>query len=354
VSELTRQSDDAGKTEDRRFSRAGRRSFLIFALIAGAIFAGAVVYQYQHFMNLKAEMVGDGRNVDSYQFDLSDFRGDRSLLVASGLPKDGQPAIDDPRVLSMADVDRRNRSPHSRVIVSRDKVVGVEINGEARAYPIRVLNWHEVVNDVVGGVPVAVTFSPISRAAVVFDRRVGDQTLRLGFSGLVYQHNLVMYDRRDDPSRESLWPQLRFEAISGPMAGRPLNVLPGRLTMWGKWREAHPETTLAVGLTVGSFEDRYERAPYEREFAVGETVFPVRPMPPAASETGVDPFAVVAAYRTPDADGVEGSAARWLVTTEDHAIPPGVPAAYARFFAWYAQHPDRTRIVDPSPDAGDD
>lgn len=375
------------KTQGRRFSPAGRRSFLIFAAVACAIFIAAVVYQWRHFMHLKAKMVGDGQNVASYQFDLSDFRGDRDLLVASGLPKNGQPALDHPRAIDTDAVDRRNRNPHSRVIISRDKVIGVTIDGQARAYPVRVLNWHEVVNDSLAGVPIAVTFSPISRAAVVFDRRLNDQTLRFGFSGLVYQHNLVLHDRRDDPADESLWPQLRFAAIAGPRAGARLRVLPARLVQWGQWREAHPDTTLMLGRDADAWQDRYERAPYERAFATGQTVFPVDPPPPPESETGIDPFAVVAAYqpapaarphpgpnapadadprddasatpnpasdRDPDGEGDRDGhgdghgdrdapdprrAPGWRLVTDPAQIPPGRPAAYARYFAWHAQHP---------------
>lgn len=330
--------DTADKTQSRRFSKAGRRSFLIFAAVATAIFAASVAYQYRYFMNLKARMVGDGQTVASYQYDLSNFQGDRDLLVASGLPKNGQPPIDNPRTIGPDEVDRRNRSPHSRLIVSRDKVIGVVINGQARAYPVSRLNWHEVINDTIDGVPIAVTFSPISRSAVVFDRRVNDEELKFGYSGLVYQHNLVLYDRRADPADESLWSQLGFKAISGPMAGAALTVLPSRLVQWGDWRAAHPETKLMLGRPNDSWQDRYERAPYEREFAVGETVFPVEPMPPSEDPAGLEPFATIAAYR-PDAAGP------WRVVSDDATVPRDVSTVYARYFAWHAQHHADSTVV---------
>jgi hypothetical protein len=119
-------------------------------------------------------------------------------------------------------------------------VVGVEIDGDARAYPIMILNHHEIVNDVVGGVPVAVTFCPLCNTALVYDRRVGDMVLTFGVSGLLYKSNLVMYDEKT----ESLWVQITSEAIQGPLHGTKLTLISSTVVEWGTWREKYPQSLL--------------------------------------------------------------------------------------------------------------
>ncbi len=119
-------------------------------------------------------------------------------------------------------------------------VIGLEIDGDARAYPIAILNHHEIVNDVVGTVPVAVTFCPLCNSALVFDRRVGDQTLTFGVSGMLFRSNLIMYDEET----ESLWLQLTAEAIQGPHHGDRLTVLAVTVVDWGTWKAAHPHSLL--------------------------------------------------------------------------------------------------------------
>jgi hypothetical protein len=133
------------------------------------------------------------------------------------------------------------------------------------------------------------------------------------------------------------------------MAGERLKVLPSRLVSWGDWRAAHSGTTLMLGRQADAWQDRYERAPYERAFATGQTVYPVEPMPPDAPETGLDPFAVIAAFKPEQGDNSEradGGGTRWLVTGDDERVPPDRPTAYARWFAWYAQHPQQNRVID--------
>lgn len=119
-----------------------------------------------------------------------------------------------------------------------DRVIGVEINGEARAYPLRILNVHEIVNDEIGGRPVAVTYCPLCRSGLVFDRRVSGETLTFGVSGKLLNANLVMYDRQT----ETYWSQLNGTAIVGSLVPRQLTLLPSSITTWREWREAHPDT----------------------------------------------------------------------------------------------------------------
>ena len=153
---------------------------------------------------------------------------DLADVVDGGQPPDGIPALDAPRFQRTGDV---------RWVDDSEQVLALEVGGEARAYPVQVLTQHEIVNDTVGGVPVAVTYCPLCASGVAFDRRVGDRVLSFGTSGMLYLSDLVMYDRQT----ESLWPQIEGAAVAGVLTGTELAVLPGSLVSWRQWREAHPD-----------------------------------------------------------------------------------------------------------------
>jgi hypothetical protein len=126
-------------------------------------------------------------------------------------------------------------------LVDETAVIGVERDGRARAYPLAVLDWHEVVNDSFGG-PLLVTYCPLCGSAVVAERTVAGSATLFGVSGKLYRGDLVMYDA----ATESLWSQLLATAIQGPRTGDRLSILPSRLTSWGSWREAHPDTEVLL------------------------------------------------------------------------------------------------------------
>ena len=141
------------------------------------------------------------------------------------------PSIDDPRFVA---ADR------ATWLAAADLVIGVEIDGTARAYPLRILNVHEVVNDEVAGRPLAVTYCPLCRSGVVFSRAVGGRTLSFGVSGKLLDANLVLYDRQT----ETYWSQIEGEAIVGPLVPTRLELVPSAITTWDEWRRGHPETTV--------------------------------------------------------------------------------------------------------------
>ena len=152
---------------------------------------------------------------------------DLEEIVSGGQPPDGIPALDDPGFQRTGDV---------HWVDDEEQVLVVEVGAEARAYPVQVLTLHEIVNDTVGGVPVAVTYCPLCASGVAFDRRVGDRVLSFGTSGRLYRSDLVMYDRQT----ESLWPQIEGRAVAGVLTGKELTVLPASLISWEQWRAAHP------------------------------------------------------------------------------------------------------------------
>ena len=119
----------------------------------------------------------------------------------------------------------------------REPVIGLAINGEAKAYPLRVLTWHEIANDEIGGLPVAVTYCPLCNAAIVFDRRVEGRVLEFGVSGKLRHSDMVMYDRQT----ESWWQQFQGEAIVGALVGKQLTFVPSRLESWERFKARHPD-----------------------------------------------------------------------------------------------------------------
>lgn len=156
-----------------------------------------------------------------------------SEIRSGGPPKDGIPAIDDPTFVGVDEV---------RDLGRHEPVISLAIGGDMRAYPLRVLIWHEIVNDTVGGVPVAVTFCPLCNSAVVFDRRLEGRVLDFGTTGKLRNSDLVMYDRQT----ESWWQQFLGEAIVGELTGARLRMLPSRLESFARFKARAPEGRVLV------------------------------------------------------------------------------------------------------------
>lgn len=177
-----------------------------------------------------------------------------SELQAGGPPKDGIPAIDAPRFVSQDEA--------AAWVEPQEPVILLRFGGGAKVYPLQVLTWHEVVNDSLGGVPVAVTFCPLCYSAVAVDRRVrtgaGERTLTFGVSGLLRHSDLVMYDRQT----ETLWQQFTGEALVGDLVGTSLTVLPAQIVSFGQARGSAP------GAPVLSRETGHDR-PYGQNPYVG-------------------------------------------------------------------------------------
>ncbi len=144
------------------------------------------------------------------------------------LTPDSIPAIDEPTFVSTAEAD---------FLAAREPVVALEIDGDARAYPVQIMVWHEIVNDVVGGVPVAVTYCPLCNSALAYEREVGGRLLDFGTSGSLYNSALVMYDR----PTESLW--LHFEGLSieGELEGTRLEFIPVQMIAFDEFRARYPD-----------------------------------------------------------------------------------------------------------------
>lgn len=173
-----------------------------------------------------------------------------------GADRDAIPAITEPAF--EADWSGVDANP----LADNDRVLGIERAGEARAYPLRVLAWHEVVNDEVGG-PLLVTYCPLCGSGVVAERRVGGEAAQFGVSGLLWNSDLVMYDAQT----RSLWSQIAATAIRGPATGNRLSLVPASLTTWATWREDHPDTRVLLppprSRTLDGIVERdYDTNPY--------------------------------------------------------------------------------------------
>lgn len=154
-------------------------------------------------------------------------------IISGGPPRDGIPPIDDPMFVPAQEIED---------IDGREPVILFPLEGESRAYPLRVLTWHEIVNDEVDGMPVAVTYCPLCNAAIVFDRQVAGQTLSFGTTGKLRHSDLIMYDR----STETWWQQFSGDAIVGALAGTELTMLPSRIVSFDSFRAAHPDGLVLV------------------------------------------------------------------------------------------------------------
>jgi len=250
------------------------------AAVVVAFFVLVAVVQIGHVLRSRDhEVVGDGRDPASYGFDLTSLTVPREFLAAA-MPKDTLTPLVATRLLQPEQVDSLNRAERGKYLVGDDRVIGVVVGGVARAYPVRVLAWHEVVNDTLGGLPLAVCWHPLSGVAVVLDRRHGEEILELGVSGLVWNSHHLLYDRRPEANRESLWAPLLTSAVAGPAVGDTLTVIPSALVSWRDWRTAMPHTT--VPYPEPEMRAAYKRDPYGN-YTSGDVIrFPLRDLPPVS------------------------------------------------------------------------
>lgn len=154
-------------------------------------------------------------------------------ILSGGPPKDGIPSIDNPKFIPVSSVNNLGEF---------EPVITLSINNDVRAYPLRVLTWHEIVNDVVGGVPVAVTYCPLCNAAIVFERTVDSEAVEFGTTGMLRKSDLVMYDRKS----ESWWQQFTGEAIVGTHTGQKLKMVPVRVEGFKTFATAYPDAKVLV------------------------------------------------------------------------------------------------------------
>ncbi len=275
-------------------------------------------------------------------FDFSKHNIPTSEILSGGPPKDGIPAILEPKFVSAS---------QARFLKEDDRILGLLINGEAKAYPIKILNWHEIVNDSVGGQKVFVTYCPLCGTGMAFDAMIQGKHHTFGVSGLLYKSDVLMYDHQT----ESLWSQISQEAVTGPQTGTGLKLLSLIHTSFGAWKQAHANT-LVLSTDTGYQRD-YRRDPYVAYSKNDRLMFPVGKIdaryPTKTWVIGIEYRGITRAYPFPelssgsnifsDSFGSEVVQIRFDLPSRTARIQnqagEDLPSVVAYWFAWIAFHP---------------
>jgi hypothetical protein len=274
-------------------------------------------------------------------FALSNLRVDAADIREGGPLRDQIRSVDAPKFVEL---------PQATWVARETEVLGVVVGGEARAYPVRMLDYHQIVNDVIGDVPIAVTYDPLAGSPLVYSRRVDGKTLSFGVSGLLYNHNFLMYDRET----QSLWSQFLGRAIAGPLAGRQLERLPVRQETAGAWIARVGETRFLRHPDPERIH--YQVSPYSAYWIEDRILFPVKARDERfhAKELvlGVivdgKPRAYLGSIVTREGgkldERIAGKRVQVRYSTErgtfDWEVDEGVEVAEAYWLAWKAFHPD--------------
>lgn len=273
-------------------------------------------------------------------------------ILSGGPPRDGIPAINEPKFESAGEADW---------LRDKDRVLALVIQGQARAYPIRILNWHEIVNDKVGDQRFAVTYCPLCGTGVVFAANIANTSLQFGVSGLLYNSDVLLYDR----NTESLWSQIMGKAVAGKLKGTLLPQIPVTHTSWKDWVKNHPDT-MVLSRDTGSRRN-YRNSPYAGYEKTRRLYFKVSHKSPANYHPkerviGVEINGHFKAYpykelskngKAEFTDSFAGSNLKisWneeaqsgnITNTDGKALP--VISSY--WFAWFTFHPDTEIYTAP-------
>jgi len=258
-------------------------------------------------------------------------------ILSGGPPKDGIPALTYPKT-ETAEAANHWLNDH-------DLVLGIVVDGKARAYPIRIMNWHEIVNDRIGQHAFVLSYCPLCGSGMAFDTND-----RFGVSGMLYQSDVLLYDKKT----ESLWSQLMMQAVAGPRAGEKLRQFPIEHSAWVSWKTAHPDTDV-LSRHTGYHRD-YSRNPYAGYEDVSGTYFPVYNhdgrLPAKAWVIGLSMDNHHIAWKLDDLKTTGSHQMQWrqhklairvqgesvqIRDTESNRL---LPVTRLYWFAWTAFHPD--------------
>lgn len=278
-------------------------------------------------------------------FNFDDLRIPRNEILHGGPPKDGIRALTEPASVPVSSADFIN---------SDQRVVGVVVNNQARAYPIGILNYHEAINDILGDTPILIVYCPLCDSVTVTDRRIDDITHEFGISGLLFNSNVLLFDRADD----SLWSQLLFKAVSGPNAGKSLiHFNDWQLTTFGNWTKQYPQSTV-VSFNTGIGGQDYNVYPYGDYPITDDLIFPVdtsdkrlnikEPIIAVKYGNTAKAYPIYVIQRSTDGvitDTIEGEPLILKASFKDNSIrivqaPESAFVVHTFWFAWAANEPN--------------
>ncbi len=273
-------------------------------------------------------------------------------ILAGGPPRDGIPALSNPKFVSAEKAD---------FVKKDDRVLGLFINGEAKAYPIKIMNWHEIVNDTVGGKKVMISYCPLCGTGMAFDPNIKGKHYTFGVSGLLYKSDVLMYDHQT----ESLWSQIKQEAVTGKRTGTRIKMINLSHTTWEGWKKKHPKT-LVLSTDTG-YTRNYFRDPYTAYAGNDLLMFPVGKIderyPTKAWVLGVTlsgqskgyPFIELKNAPRSFTDTIGKETIKIVYEPQyrtthvfDHKGKE-IPTIIAYWFAWSAFHPDAAVYTAPLP-----
>jgi len=281
-------------------------------------------------------------------FDLDEPLVAEDQIKRGGPPRDGIPSIDNPKFVSAVDVG---------YLKADDRVLGLVINSEARAYPIAILNWHEIVNDEFAGQAVVISYCPLCGTGMAFEPEL--PVKEFGVSGLLYNSDVLLYDRET----ESLWSQIMSKAISGPLKGRNLKSLPLTHTSWQDWITRHPDS-LVLSTNTGYKRD-YSKSPYGGYEKSNQIFFPVSASNKRFHKKewvlGINigktfkayPFSELAKTSGRIEEDISGQVITILFDRKNSSASARdeqgkeIPTVMSFWFAWYAFHPDTKIFLAP-------
>ncbi len=277
-------------------------------------------------------------------------------ILSGGPPRDGIPALLNPHFVPVDQVD---------FLTDQDRVLASLESKDQKAYPIKILNWHEIVNDTLDGKPVLITYCPLCGTGMGFKRKIDGDLFTFGVSGLLYQSDVLMFDHQT----ESLWSQIAMKAVTGISMGKKLEPIFLEHTTWGAWKGAHP-SGLVLSQQTGHTRD-YHRDPYSAYRQSKQLMFPSglknAKFHPKEWVLGVEiqgqykayPFSEMQNFTTPILDSLNGQEliVCWdpEITSAKAVDEKGAPlhSFMAYWFAWYAFHPETEIFVKGTQNPND-
>lgn len=328
--------------------------FFLFGLILFALLIFGVIRNYDKFRQSgPLNPIGDNKNKNldlaekEQGIKLTDkgvkYLVDPNKIISGGPPKDGIPSIDKPKFVSVEEADNW--------IEDRELVLGLIYKGEKRVYPLQIMVWHEIVNDIVAGDALLITYCPLCGTGLAFERRLNGEDVEFGTSGKLFNSNLVMYDRKT----ETYWSQIDGRAIVGELTGQKLKEVSIDTVTWREWKAEHDDS-LVLSKDTG-FSRQYGKDPYGNYYEDSFLFFPVENednrVPPKTVIFGIEINGEHKAYAEEDVkkagtiqDRVGGEP---ITVTRDKAgivkivnSDTGEEIVKERgfWFSWYAFHPD--------------